>query len=371
MKILHITRQFYPAIGGVESVVKNLVRQQKKRGYQVDVLTLNKNFADGSPFKEYEEYEGTRIFRISFLGTKRYPIALSCLRYVKKYDILHIHCVDFFVDFLVFLKILHRKKIILHTHGGFFHTNNFLVFKKIYFYTITKLTILGCDLVIADSQNDFDLFRKVTKNLTKIENGIEFEFYSNITKRIVKGNFLFIGRIAPHKHIEKLIDMVAGLTEKGESVHLDIIGPDWESYSQNLRNRIDRLNLSDRIAFLGRVNRYDLANKLSQCHFFVSASEYEGFGISAVEAMASGTVCLLNDINSFRNFIRHDENGFILNFKDQKMTIDFVSKLIAMKREEYQKLANSAKEFAGKYSWSISANEVLKIYQKLLSGQVN
>lgn len=369
MKILHITRQFYPAIGGVESVVENLVREQKAIGYEADVLTLNENFADGSLFEEHEEYEGIRIYRIPFIGSKRYPIALSCFRYLKEYDIINVHCIDFFVDFVVFSKLLHKKKIIVHTHGGYFHTRQLLLFKIMYFHSVTRLILSGCDHVIACSQNDYKLFRKVTNNLTQVENGIDYRFYSRIPKNIVKGRFLYIGRIAPHKHIEKLIDMVDGLTERGEDVHLDIIGPDWQGHSHKLRDRIKRLNVGERVSFLGRVDGYELANGLSQCQFFVSASEYEGFGISAIEAMASGTVCLLNDIESFRNFITQNENGVIVDYEDKKSTVDVVTKLLHMTMEEYHKLSRSAKEFAGQYSWSIVAKRVGDIYQRVVNGE--
>jgi alpha-1,3-mannosyltransferase len=45
MRITHVTRQFTPAVGGLENVVHNLAKAQLKAGQRVKVITLNRDFA--------------------------------------------------------------------------------------------------------------------------------------------------------------------------------------------------------------------------------------------------------------------------------------------------------------------------------------
>ena len=67
MKILHITRQFYPLIGGMENYVLNLAEQQIKNGHSVTVLTLNRSFVNNEKLSNYEKLDnGIEIYRIPF-----------------------------------------------------------------------------------------------------------------------------------------------------------------------------------------------------------------------------------------------------------------------------------------------------------------
>jgi alpha-1,3-mannosyltransferase len=45
------------------------------------------------------------------------------LRHLRDADIVHVHAIDFFFDFLGWTKPLHGKKLVVSTHGGFFHTS--------------------------------------------------------------------------------------------------------------------------------------------------------------------------------------------------------------------------------------------------------
>ena len=136
MKILHIVRQFYPMIGGIETYVLNLATRQYSDGHTVSVLTLNRNFINNDKLPENETHSsGLKIVRVPYCLSNKYPVAFSALKHVKNYDIINVHAVDFFADFIALTKFIHKKRIVLITHGGFFHTNWGYIFKKIY-YTV-------------------------------------------------------------------------------------------------------------------------------------------------------------------------------------------------------------------------------------------
>ncbi|MFA5147912.1 MAG: glycosyltransferase [Candidatus Omnitrophota bacterium] len=366
MNILHIVRQFYPCVGGVEKYVLCLAREQLKIGNKVSVLTLNKNFCNNETLTEEETYEGINIKRIPFWGSRRYPIAISCIRYLDDYDLVNIHCVDFFIDYLVLMKHCHNKKIILCTHGGYFHTKWLRILKIIYFNTITRAILCGCNKIIANSENDYRLFSKITSNINWVNNGVEIEKFNVLEKYREKSSLLYVGRIDEHKGIGNLIGTVAVLIKNGYAVNLKIIGSDWKGIKCKLESIADSLNIRNSVIFMGQLTDAELLREMVKANIFVSASEYEAFGISAVEAMASGTPCVLNDIESFRYFINNSNSGLIVNFSDPEKAAKAISEFLEMDQIKYNMMSMNAKEWAKQYSWNKVAERILCIYKEVL-----
>ena len=84
MRIAHVTRQFTPAVGGLENVVHNLARAQLSGGHQVRVITLNRDFARPDlVLPARENIEGIDVVRLPYRGSRRYPIAPTVLRHIK------------------------------------------------------------------------------------------------------------------------------------------------------------------------------------------------------------------------------------------------------------------------------------------------
>ena len=149
MKVVHIVRQFHPTVGGLQNFVLLLAKQQLQNNIQVGVVTLNRSFVNNEILPETENFEGIEIKRIPFKGIKKYPLAFSVLNTIQDADIIHVHAIDFFIDFLALTRFIHKKPIILHTHGGFFHTPWGYHFKKIYFNTITRFVTRFANGIIA------------------------------------------------------------------------------------------------------------------------------------------------------------------------------------------------------------------------------
>lgn len=364
MKILHIVRQFYPMIGGLENFVLSLAMEQVKSGNEVSVVTLNRNFIDGTKLPDSETYGQINIYRIPFFGSKRYPLAFSSMRYIKDQDIIHIHGVDFFFDYFAWTKFLHRKKIILHTHGGYFHTKKFFLIKKIFFQTATRISVKACNRIIAISDNDFKLFNKISNNIDLIENGVNIEKYQR-PKKIDKGVLIYVGRIDVHKRIDRLIETVVKLNKTGLDATLKIIGPDWKGLQKGLLGRVP-VDFKKKVVFLGPVDDETLQEEFSKAHLFVSASEYEGFGISAVEALASGTLTILNNIDSFNSFLKNNSFGSIVDFQNIEHTTSVIADFIRLPESDYDVLSKEARIFANRFSWSSRAQKIHEIYSMVI-----
>jgi alpha-1,3-mannosyltransferase len=365
MKITHVARQFFPAVGGVENVVFNLAKRQASSGHEVSIVTLDRAFSDNEKLTPREELSGLRIQRIPFWGSRRYPIAPAVIRHIGGSDIIHIHCVDFFVDFLVLMKWRHRKKIVLHTHGGFFHTKWLIYLKKAYFYLVTRLVLKGCAKVIAVSEGDFKTFSQISSKVIVAENGVDFEGFSSIQKNVRPGRLIYLGRVDRHKRIDNLIRVIAALRRQGREVSLGVYGPEWNHCLPDLRKLADELKVADFIDWKGKVSDEDIHRALAEAQFFLSASEYEGFGISAVEAMASGTVCVLNDIDSFRKILG-EERQLLVDFNDTGSSVAAILELMNLTGEQYSTLGGRLKSMAKLFSWESTVEKIEKVYQDCL-----
>src|SRR5207248_6864212 len=108
-----------------------------------------------------------------FIGSPRYPLALSAIKFIGDADIVHVHAIDFFFDYLAWTKPLHGRKLVVSTHGGFFHTGYAARAKQLYFNTITRLSLTWYDAVVAVSTPDYERFGRLRRSgMVCIENGV-------------------------------------------------------------------------------------------------------------------------------------------------------------------------------------------------------
>ena len=165
MNIMHVVRQFHPAVGGLESVVQELALAQVAAGHRVRVITLNRLFKamQAGVLPARDVIGGVEVIRVPFFGSPRYPIAPSAIKFIHDADIVHVHAIDFFFDYLAWSKPLHRKKLVISTHGGFFHTPYAARFKWLYFLTITRMSLAWYNGVAAVSVSDHELFGQDSK----------------------------------------------------------------------------------------------------------------------------------------------------------------------------------------------------------------
>lgn len=145
------------------------------------------------------------------------------------------------------------------------------------------------------------------KYLNKIEviyNPVRTELYSK--SRFIKYNILTIGRICSRKNYVDLIKMFDQLHKLNPKIHLDIIGGYEEvrqEYYDQIINLISSLSLKDQITFHGDVSEERKFQLLSESRIYVTTSIHEMFGITTVEAMASGLPIIAYDNSATREVV--------------------------------------------------------------------
>jgi len=364
LRILNVSNHFFPCAGGVEKVVEDLCVQLRKRGHESEVLCLNRCAYSEKKLPEKGNYGGIKITRIPFADCHYYKVAPFQLSFLEKFDVVHVHGISFFSDYLALTKALHKKPLVLSTHGGIFHTGKIAGIKKAYFGAVAKNALKKFDRVIAVSKNDYKLFLKIVPKhrLALIENGVRVEEFAGIKPKYASKKMIFVGRISRNKRIELLIKAFALAAKNEPKARLYIAGEDWEKILPELKKCTKESEAEEKIKFLGKISDSELKRRMAECAFFASASRFEGFGISAVEAMSAGLVPILQGNDSFREFVAEGKNGFIVDFADNQKAGKKIAELFTMDGKRLTKTGARARESAQKYSWKERAAEFEKVY---------
>lgn len=301
MRIVHVVRQFLPNRGGLEDVVANLCRAQLRMGLKPSVVTLDRLFADpGLRLAQEEVIDGIPIRRIPYRGSSRYPFAPSVFAHLSEADIVHVHAIDFFFDALALGWMLHRKPLVATTHGGFFHTRDFSGLKKIWMNGPTRLSSLAYRAIAGCSANDARMFENVaTGKVRLIENGVDLDKFRGASSIAPVRRLVSIGRFSKNKRPENLIATMAELLRSGADWHLDMIGVESDWSEGELRDAVARAGLASQIELHVGLGDAGARGVMSGASLFVSASDFEGFGLALIEAMSAGLVPVVQPNEAF------------------------------------------------------------------------
>jgi alpha-1,3-mannosyltransferase len=291
------------------------------------------------------------------------------LRQIDGAELLHIHAVDFFVDFLGWSRVWHQRPIVLSTHGGFFHTQFLQRFKRAYFRTITRQTLKHVAAVVCVSDQDYEIFSAIVpkEKLHLVRNGVQVESYANIQKKVTPGLLVGIGRVSPNKGVERLIEAVAEVRKTRPEVQLVWAGPDESNRLELLRNLAQQAGVGDGVRFTGRVATEELESLLSRANLFVSGASYEGYGLSTIEAMSSGTVPVVTPVGIHPQVIRNGETGFLVEGDVRSLTQGILAAL-ELPPAALAAMGENAREVSALCTWRRAVEGYLKIYGAVLAG---
>ena len=143
---------------------------------------------------------------------------------------------------------------------------------------------------------------------------------------------LYVGRIAPIKGLETLLDAVAGLTARPDGVRLLVIGGDADEpvdgHEAALRRRLDTLGLGDSVRFVGSQPQEALRDFYVAADALVLPSYYESFGMVALEAMACGTPVIASRVGGLTTTVRDGVTGFLVPEGDVTALADRIADLL-------------------------------------------
>jgi len=201
-----------------------------------------------------------------------------------------------------------------------------------------------------------DTFRVDEKKIKVIYNGVNVEKYYPVAYREHDNiNIIYVGRLVEEKGVQLILCALAQL-DKEINYHFNIIGDG--SYKEELQELADKLGINKNVSFLG--NRRDVSEQLQMSDVFIHVPIVdEGFGITVVEAMASGLVCICANSGALPELITNGENGFLVGKKNIDSLTNMLRQVSKLKGSEMLKeIRQRAIQKVQQFSVEIFANEL-------------
>jgi glycosyltransferase involved in cell wall biosynthesis len=146
-----------------------------------------------------------------------------------------------------------------------------------------------------------------------IENPVQPELFDISADTIIPGQILYVGSIQKRKGLSDLIQAVHLLRDLQPPIHLRVAGgfmQPYAAYGETVRQLTERLDLSDRIHFLGHTDRSTLLEEFKHCAVFCLPTYLEGSPVAVAEAMAAGRPIVTTAIDATAHLIAEGVNGF-------------------------------------------------------------
>lgn len=302
MKVLHVVSPV--VFGGGESVLVDLSESFKAEGIEVDILLLSKS----EPFELELRSRGIYTFSLCDFELKQNSsimgfliVALRMLVNLKfwsfpfqNYHVIHCHGFPAVLLPSVKRRIYTGGSKFIYTHHQQVFKGHFLMnvfFKKLY-SRFNQITLVSDTI-----KNRFIDKFNLTKNISTVYNPINDIFFTDNKKHLncKSLKLIYPARFSKQKAHSQLIDVFENYNFSKE-LTIDFVG-DGELL-ESARKKVIKKELSEVFRFIGFRQRSWISQELTKYDLAIFPSIYEGFGVAAVECIASGLPVIFNDCNS-------------------------------------------------------------------------
>jgi alpha-1,3-mannosyltransferase len=360
LSVLHVCTDFWPSTGGIQQFVYNLAERSASLGVRVTVLCFNRIKGFSGTLRGNESIGPIAVKRVPFIDLVFYKPTAIPMSALRSHDVIHVHGIGAPLDYIALMKWVHKRPIVVSTHGGIFHTPAAAGLKHLYFYHVLPFIMRQVDVVAACSRSDAALFRAVSDRVVLLENAVAIQPYLALTgSSRQRGRCLYVGRFSDNKGIDLLLRAAAVARSQGAQFSLRLVGPDVEGKRGRYEAFATSLGLAECVTFVGGLSHELLLQEYDLAETFVSASKYEGFGLAAIEAKAAGCRLLLQDNEAFRSLFESDAAATLVNFGDSDLAGTVFSRLL--NSEPYTAL-EEGRRLTEAYSWDRKILEWSALY---------
>jgi len=290
--------------GGAEEHVEALARELKFRGYEVDIINV--------PFKWYPNeqlFKSIEIWgKIDLNESDGKPIDMVIATKFPSYFINHHNKV---------LWLIHQYRqaydLLDTSYSGFDLSNKKQLKQYNEFIRLDTKALKSYKRIYTNAEN-------TSKRLRKYNNINSFVLYHppKLYKKYFNGNLgdyiLSVGRLEPLKRVELLIK---SLKYSDKKIKCKIVGRGSEM--EILKKLSKKLDISERVEFLGFVSDDELLELYANCTFVFFAPLDEDYGYITLEAFLSKkTIITANDSGGPLEFVKNNINGIVLDTLNEK-----------------------------------------------------
>jgi len=371
MKIAQIVCAFHPYKGGIGNIANKYSEILRQAGHNITTFTPDykkigneKNITRLNPWLKYGN--GAFLPQLFFI--------------LKKYDLIYLHYPFFGSAEIIWLIKLFNKnvKLIIHYHmdvkmSSFISTFLGLpsrlirnsLFKKADFITCASLDYVKYSQIV-------NLYKKYKNKFIEIPFGVDINKFkpSPVNKTKTTFQILFVGGLDKahyFKGINILLEVIAKIEIKNltQNWELNIVG-DGDLKSQ-YQNQAKKLNISNRINFLGKISDEKKIKIYQQADLFIlpSINKNEAFGLVLLEAMASGIPVIASNLPGVRTVFQDEIQGYLVepnNIINLKEKIEKILNDSELRNKMSQAARQLAKE---KYNLENVKNKLTNLIKKL------
>jgi glycosyltransferase involved in cell wall biosynthesis len=408
MKILIVSDDFYPVMGGRQRVIYEVSKRLVYKGYNIHVLTVQTDLSQA----QYEEIEGIKIHRFpmvkgpNFTGifrlifkTKR---EFEKLAESENFDLVHLH--NGATGFGVVLSRLSKKIKKIYTFHGPWHKEYRIQWDVIlakersyvkrlvkrclmqiyYFVTILiqKIVLRRCDKIVYLSNYSKEKLKELLGNIQEeklvfIPGGVDTEVFFPVENKDIprdilhlpKNKFIIltIRRLEYRMGIEDLLTAVSKIPQSIRGALIVLIGGKGP-LEDRLKRLSSNLGLKEEIHFLGFIPDEQLPLYYQASDLFVLPSiSLEGFGLATVEALACGLPVIGTESGATPELLEQVDKRLIFPTRNpdalaEKIIYFYENGFINLKLSHDDMVSMVRK----KYSWDVVASAYHVLYSKLV-----
>ena len=336
---------FYPSkLGGPANTLYWLSKGLVAKGHNVYVVTTHEHIDDETiPYNSFTVIDGINVF----YATNRSKLISNSIRIITKCDSVILSSVCYSPELLLALvaRFFH-KRVIWSPRGEFSESAIGGRKTKLAFFKLIKMAVGKHALFHATSKDEGNCIRNILGDSVKttiIPNYMEIP-KQQTRQTVEKPYLLFLGRIAPIKAIENLIEG-ASISEKFRdgAIELKIAGGvegQFESYYQMLQDIVNAKKLQDKVKFIGPVSGEQKLQTYCNAQFLFLVSKSENFGNVVIESLSQGTPVVASLGTPWKGLVKHQAGFWIDNSPAEiAKTID---KILSLSQEQYDEYRNHA-----------------------------
>jgi teichuronic acid biosynthesis glycosyltransferase TuaC len=209
-----------------------------------------------------------------------------------------------------------------------------------------------------------------------IGNGVDIEVFHPVDRAAARARFglpdsarvlISVGGLVERKGMHRVIEVIPALLERHSDLHYLIVGsasPEGDNRAE-LAAQVVRLDLADRVHFLGELPPDALKWPLSAADVFVLATRNEGWANVFLEAMACGLPVVSTDVGGNAEVVCRDALGSIVPFGDR---VALQQALDAALGKEWDRIA--ILDYARDNHWDKRVAQLLRTFDNIMQTEV-
>ena len=213
-----------------------------------------------------------------------------------------------------------------------------------------------------------DSYQIDSQKIKQIKPGVDSELFSPDQSTDRENIFLSIGRIQQQKGQLETLKFLNSFKEIETDFKCYFVGgpsgSSGEEYLLELKKIVKDLSLDSHVEFLGNLPQVDITNLLNRSKLLIHTSQYETFGLVAIEANSTGVPVLTTNTGSMKEIIVNNKNGYLAKDLFDSNVNTFVKELL-LNDKKFDEISEYCLEKSKEYDWSNTTKELEKLYKIL------